>query len=116
MVHVWSRDPRRAASPLSQATALALMAFAERMERLPLAMAVTATMLRDSSDPVEETVAGLGLGRMRTFAGRRFQHGCNRRARYRDDRCSSWLGRSVCNPIRKVHIEILPVGRVNQPG
>src|SRR5450755_332593 len=39
----------------------ALMAFAERMERLPLAMAVTATMLRDSSDPVEETVAGLGL-------------------------------------------------------
>src|ERR1039457_5035595 len=34
----------------------ALMAFAERMERLPWAITVAAAMLRDSADPVEEAV------------------------------------------------------------
>ncbi|HTQ58086.1 MAG TPA: TIR domain-containing protein [Bryobacteraceae bacterium] len=46
----------------------ALMAFAERMERLPIAIAVAGAMLRDSVDPMEEAVAGLGLARLRTVA------------------------------------------------
>lgn len=39
----------------------ALLQFAERMERLPLAIAVAAAMLRDSADPVEEAALGLRL-------------------------------------------------------
>ena len=46
----------------------ALMAFAERMERLPIAIAVAGAMLRDSVDPLEEAVAGLGLARLRGVA------------------------------------------------
>jgi hypothetical protein len=37
----------------------ALLQFTERMERLPLAIAVAAAMLRDSADPVEEAALGL---------------------------------------------------------
>jgi tetratricopeptide (TPR) repeat protein len=39
----------------------ALLQFTERMERLPLAVAVAAAMLRDSADPVEEAALGLRL-------------------------------------------------------
>src|ERR1019366_2263358 len=46
----------------------ALMAFAERMERLPLAITVAAAMLRDSGDPVEEAAASLGLSDLRIVA------------------------------------------------
>ena len=46
----------------------ALMAFAERMERLPIAVAVAAAMLRDNADPVEEAAASLGLGGLETVA------------------------------------------------
>ena len=44
----------------------ALMAFAERMERLPLAVTVAAAMLRDSADPVEEAAASLRLADLQT--------------------------------------------------
>ena len=40
---------------------MVLLQFAERMERLPLAIAVAAAMLRDSADPVEEAASGLRL-------------------------------------------------------
>ncbi len=46
----------------------ALMGFAERMERLPIAIAVAASMLRDSADPIEEAAAGLGLAGLHTVA------------------------------------------------
>jgi hypothetical protein len=46
----------------------ALMAFAERMERLPLAVTVAAAMLRDSADPVEEAAVSLRLADMRTVS------------------------------------------------
>jgi len=44
----------------------ALMAFAERMERLPLAISVAAAMLRDNADPVEEAAVSLRLADLRT--------------------------------------------------
>jgi tetratricopeptide (TPR) repeat protein len=46
----------------------ALMAFAERMERLPLAITVAAAMLRDSADPMEEAAVSLRLADLRTVA------------------------------------------------
>jgi tetratricopeptide (TPR) repeat protein len=46
----------------------ALLEFARRMDRLPLAVAVAAAMLRDSSDPVEEAALGLKLGDLRNVA------------------------------------------------
>jgi tetratricopeptide (TPR) repeat protein len=46
----------------------ALMAFAERMERLPLAITVAAAMLRDSADPVEEAAVSLRLADLRTVS------------------------------------------------
>src|ERR1039457_4796117 len=46
----------------------ALMAFAERMERLPLAITVAAAMLRDSADPVEEAAVGLRLADLPSVA------------------------------------------------
>src|ERR1022692_304900 len=46
----------------------ALMAFAERMERLPLAISVAAAMLRDSADPVEEAAVSLRLTDLRTVS------------------------------------------------
>jgi tetratricopeptide (TPR) repeat protein len=46
----------------------ALMEFAERMERLPLAVTVAAAMLRDSADPVEEAAVSLRLADLRTVA------------------------------------------------
>src|ERR1039457_3049573 len=46
----------------------ALMAFADRMERLPIVIAVTAAMLRDSADPVEEAAEGLRLADLRTVS------------------------------------------------
>jgi tetratricopeptide (TPR) repeat protein len=46
----------------------ALMAFAERMERLPLAITVAAAMLRDSADPVEEAAVSLRLADLRSVA------------------------------------------------
>ena len=46
----------------------ALMAFAERMERLPLAITVAAAMLRDSADPLEEAAVGLRLADLRSVA------------------------------------------------
>jgi tetratricopeptide (TPR) repeat protein len=46
----------------------ALLQFAERVERLPLAIAVGAAMLRDSVDPVEDAALGLRLGELRSVA------------------------------------------------
>ena len=46
----------------------ALLAFAERMERLPLAITVAAAMLRDSADPVEEAAVSLRLADLRTVS------------------------------------------------
>jgi tetratricopeptide (TPR) repeat protein len=46
----------------------ALMAFAERMRRLPLAITVAAAVLRDSADPVEEAAVGLRLADLRTVS------------------------------------------------
>lgn len=46
----------------------ALMAFAERMERLPLAITVAAAMLRDSADPLEEAAVSLRLADLRSVA------------------------------------------------
>ena len=46
----------------------ALMVFAERMERLPLAITVAAAMLRDSADPVEEAAVSLRLADLRTVS------------------------------------------------
>lgn len=46
----------------------ALMAFAERMERLPLAITVADAMLRDSADPVEEAAVGLRLADLPSVA------------------------------------------------
>src|ERR1700733_10615017 len=40
---------------------MALLQFAARMERLPMAIAVASAMLRDSADPVEEAALGLRL-------------------------------------------------------
>jgi tetratricopeptide (TPR) repeat protein len=45
-----------------------LMAFAARMERLPLAISVAAAMLRDSADPVEEAAVGLRLADLQTVS------------------------------------------------
>src|SRR6202167_2070848 len=47
---------------------VALMAFAERMELLPLAITVAAAMLRDSADPLEEAAVGLRLADLRSVA------------------------------------------------
>lgn len=44
----------------------ALLQFAERMERLPLAIAVAAALLRDSAEPVEEAALGLRLADLRS--------------------------------------------------
>jgi tetratricopeptide (TPR) repeat protein len=44
----------------------ALLEFAGRMERLPLAIAVAAAMLRDTADPVEEAALGLRLADLRS--------------------------------------------------
>jgi tetratricopeptide (TPR) repeat protein len=45
-----------------------LMEFAERMERLPLAITVAGAMLRDTADPVEEAALGLRLADLRTVS------------------------------------------------
>ncbi|MGA3044957.1 MAG: TIR domain-containing protein [Bryobacteraceae bacterium] len=46
----------------------ALMAFAERMERLPLAITVAAAMLSDSADPVEEAAVNLRLADLQSVS------------------------------------------------